>query len=494
MHELLTPLQMALADRLTIESGRPGLDLMEAAGAFLHAVLNRHFPDCSSIAVVCGPGNNGGDGFVLARLLAKDGKQVDVQIAADHSSIKGEAGIALDRLPVEVNRPAEFQPESYDLIVDALFGAGLSRAIEGKLAALIDEINKANAAILSVDLPSGISGLTGQRLGTAVKADVTATFFRMKPGHLLFPGRAHCGTTELGQIGISDAVFNNIPVDHYRNQPPLWINQFPRLAVEGHKYHRGHTLVVSGSLEKSGAARLMAKSALRVGSGLVTIGADKATLPVHAARLDTIMLATLNAPADLSTILEDHRINVLGLGPGLTPDETTQDLVLAAAESGRALVLDAGGLSAFRGQSDLLFDAVKASQIPVVFTPHDGEFKALFSDLSEIASKPERARKAATRSGAVVILKGADTVVASPEGMIAISDNAPPWLATAGSGDVLGGLVAGLFAQGMPGFEAACAAVWIHGEAANRVGPGLIASDLDGGVKLVLEELNQPVG
>lgn len=474
---------MGLADKLTIDAGVPGIDLMEAAGAFLAQVVRRHFGDTHRVLVVCGPGNNGGDGFVLARLLSEAKLSVDLFVPKGTGSIDGDAKIAFGRLPGKVAQIEDPDWSSYDLIIDALFGAGLTKDIEGELGDIILQINNSPADVLAVDLPSGINGETGAICGNAVVSDVTATFFRYKPGHLLHPGKSHCGKTEVGQIGIQVTVLAEIGVNTFHNTPELWDLRLPKHQITQNKYSRGHTLVLSGPITKSGAARLMASAALRLGSGLVTLASASDVLPIHASRLDSVMFAEANDVGDFRHLLEDDRVNCICLGPGMPPDETTRRFVTEALGTDKNAVLDAGALSAFDNHQDMLIKQISSRKRDVVFTPHSGEFARLFPELTGLSSKLEMARQAALATDAVVVLKGPDTVVANSNGQATIASNAPPWLATAGSGDVLTGMIAGLLAQGMQAFDAACAAVWIHGEAANTIGSGMVSSDLDYGLK-----------
>jgi hydroxyethylthiazole kinase-like uncharacterized protein yjeF len=487
MLELLTPQQMALADQSTIDGGMPGIDLMEAAGAFLQQVVRKHFSKTQKVLVVCGPGNNGGDGFILARLLRETDISADIFVPLGTEPISGDARIAYERL--NDRTPMVDNPEwsSYDLIVDALFGAGLSKEIKGELGGIVSQINASSAWILAVDLPSGINGETGAICGNAIEADVTATFFRYKPGHFLLPGRLLCGTVEVGQIGIDDHVLETIGVNTFHNVPQLWEPDFPKHRITQHKYARGHTLVMSGPVSKSGAARLMARAALRMGSGLVTLASASDVLPIHASRLDSVMFAEVNDADAFTRLLYDERLNCVCVGPGMPPDESTRLLVSEVFKADRLTVLDAGALSAFDGCQDVLIGYIAGNNREVVITPHSGEFQRLFPALSALPSKLEMAKQAAATIGGVVVLKGADTVVADGSGQAAIASNAPPWLATAGSGDVLTGMIAGLIAQGMQAFHAACAAVWIHGEAANVLGPGMISSDLDQGIRDIIK-------
>ena len=481
MIELLTTAEMAEADRLAVAGGTPSIELMENAGRAVADAVCR-VSQGRRIAVVAGPGNNGGDGFVAARYLAQRGREVRVAFVGDRARLKGDAALAAGRWdgPV-VDVPAEGFA-GYDLIVDALFGAGLDRAVEGLSAQAIDAMNGARLPIVAVDLPSGINGTTGAEMGRAVDATHTVTFFRRKPGHLLLPGRLHCGQVDIADIGIPATVLDRIKPATFVNVPALWINAFRQAEPQGHKYSRGHAVVVSGGPSSTGAARLAARGALRAGAGLVTIASPRDALAVNATENVAVMVRPVDGAAELKQFLADRRRNAVILGPGGGVGPAMREKVSAALESEAAAVLDADALTSFAGEAASLAGAIGTRPArPVVLTPHEGEFSRLFSTLERemhSRSKLERARLAATKTGAILVLKGADTVVAAPDGRAAIAENGPPSLATAGSGDVLAGLVGGLLAQGMAPFEAACAAVWLHGEAANEFGPGLIAEDL----------------
>jgi hydroxyethylthiazole kinase-like uncharacterized protein yjeF len=482
MFELLTSAEMAEADRLTIAGGTAGGELMESAGrAVAEAVAERH-PSGSRIAVVAGPGNNGGDGFVAARLLAERGARVEVMLLGDIGRLKGDAAMAAKRWtgPVAAAEPRALA--GADVVIDALFGAGLDRPVEGTARALIEAINAGGAPVYAVDLPSGINGTSGETLGVAVKAAHTITFFRKKPGHLLLPGRLHCGTITVADIGIPASVLEKIAPKTFENVPELWRGHFPVPKHEGHKYDRGHAVVASGPSWSTGAARLAARGALRAGAGLVTIASPREALAVNAAASLAVMVRPVDGAAELAKFLSDRRLNALAIGPGVGVGEATCERVLAALAGERAVVLDADAITSFAGDPQRLAKGLRArSAQATILTPHEGEFSRYFGALdaeTQALSKLERARLAAKLVGSVVVLKGADTVVAAPDGRAAIAANAPAYLATAGAGDVLTGMATGLLAQGMPAFEAAAAAVWLHGEAAAAFGPGLIAEDL----------------
>lgn len=447
---LLTPDQMAEADRLAAASGVPVATLMQAAGRAV-ARAARRFGPCR-VLVLCGPGNNGGDGYVAARLLAEDGWPVRVAaLAPPRPGSDAAQAAARWRGPV-----APFTSEEAaraNLVIDAVFGAGLRNAVPPHVAATLAAARR----VLAVDVPSGLDGATGQPLGPVRAADATITFAARKPGHLLLPGRTLCGDLLLADIGMAPGVLDAVGVQAWRNTPALW--RLPSPGADSHKYTRGHVTVLGGGM--TGAARLAASAARRAGAGLVLMAAQQ---DAGAYRMGEpgLIVSTDPVPA----LLHDARRTVWVCGPGLELDAAANALPLLLA-AGRAVVADAGafapgGLDRLRGCA--------------VLTPHEGEFTRVFGPISP--DKPAAVRRAAAAVGGVVVLKGADTCIAAPDGRLAINDNAPPWLATAGAGDVLAGVIAGLLAGGMPAWEAACAGVWLHGQAAALAGQGMLAEDL----------------
>lgn len=487
--ELLTTQEMGRADSLTIDAGTPGLVLMENAGQAVADEVVRLAPEAETVAVLCGPGNNGGDGFVAARLLKSRGYTVRLALLGDVSALKGDAGHMAGLWEGQVEPLDPKLAKDAEVIIDAIFGAGLTRDISGAPAQTVQAANESGAIIVAVDVPSGIDGTTGEVRGVAVEATSTVTFFRCKPGHLLLPGRLYCGETSVADIGIGSDVLEKIRPNTFANSPDLWSGAFPWPEVEGHKYSRGHVVVVSGGAEATGAARLGARGALRAGAGLVTLTGSKAATAVNAAHSTAVMVESFTGAKGLGAILKDARKNAVLIGPGAGVGKATRDLTLAVLKSDAACVLDADALTSFEKGRKTLLGAIAKREAPVIMTPHEGEFTRLFGAPGKAACKLERARAAAKQCGAVVVLKGPDTVIADPDGRAAINANAPPWTATAGSGDVLAGFAVGLLAQHMPVFEAACAAVWMHGEAANLFGPGLIAEDLPEMVPDVLSVL-----
>jgi ADP-dependent NAD(P)H-hydrate dehydratase / NAD(P)H-hydrate epimerase len=524
LSDLLTNSEMAEADRLTVAGGTPGSALMEQAGAAVAREAARLVPRHGRVAVCCGPGNNGGDGFVAARILAAQEFTIALGLLGARDLLRGDAALAAKSWTGKILAVEELDLDAADLVIDALFGAGLARDLDGPAKALVLQLNewkkRTKKPILSVDVPSGIDGSSGQIRGAAINAARTVTFFRRKPGHLLLPGRIHCGGTVIADIGIGDHVLAAISPKTFANCPAIWQRSFPVPRVDGHKYSRGHAVILSGGPAHTGAARLAARGALRAGAGLVTVATPGAALCVHAAALTAIMTRVCDDPDGLASLLADRRKNALVMGPGLGVGEKTRALVRAALNADgasgalpRAVVLDADALTSFADDAFGLAQMIRRQGSGVVLTPHDGEFARLFGHAGQTdrsqwfgldmleqvllshfdglhsKSKLDRARAAAALSGAMVVLKGPDTVVADPEGLATIAEDLPPWLATAGSGDVLAGIAGGLLAQSMPLFEAASAAVWLHGAAARHFGPGLIAEDIPENLPPVLRAL-----
>lgn len=477
---LLTPAQMGAADAYAVEHGTLGMTLMDNAGrAVADAIVARWAP--CPVAVLCGPGNNGGDGFVVARLLAEAGWPVRVALlgarenltgdAAHHAALWDDAAVALTPTCLD----------GAELVVDALFGAGLNRPVGGAAAEVLAAVK---VPVVAVDVPSGVDGDTGRVRGRAIPAALTVTFFRKKPGHLLLPGRDLCGEVVVAEIGIPAAAALAVGARTWRNAPGLW--RLPRLEAQSHKYTRGHVLAVGGPM--TGATRLAVRAARRAGAGLASVYCAPADAALYAADAPGVIVLSGEGGEDAGFLaaLDDPRRNAVVIGPGHGEPSLLRRRVDAVLALGRACVLDADVFGAFAEAPSRLFDAVQG---PAILTPHTGEFARLFPDLDAKADRLGAARAAAARARAVVVLKGSDTVIAAPDGRAAINANAPPWLATGGAGDVLAGFAAGLLAQGMAAFEAACAAVWLHGAAAQSFGPGLIAEDLPEALPKVLAAL-----
>lgn len=495
MIELLTPNEMQLADRLTIDSGIDGYALMQRAGEAVSQTIVAQWPDTKIVAVLCGTGSNGGDGYITARLLKAAGYQVTCftagRSAPQSYSERAQRDYVADEgviMPLEAFKADEFQ-----LIIDALLGTGLTRNVEGKIAACIDEVNSCNKPVCAIDLPSGVSGKSGQPMGMAVKADLTVTFFRKKPGHVLQPGRALCGVIRLCDIGIEADVIEHIKPILFESWPNLWGALLPDHNPDSNKFRRGHVAVFCGNVWSTGAARLSATGAARSGAGLVTVVAPENSLTVLASHLTSIMIEPLGndtekLDTDVLSFFKRRKVKAAVLGPGFGDLERAKQLVYTVLQSKtedsdlKTLVLDADAITAFKDHPLALFAAIEKSGLQLVITPHEGEFQRLFGNFVKGKDKVEQAREAARLSHSIVIYKGADTVIAAPDGRAVINGNGNVLLATAGSGDVLTGIIASFCAQGMPVFAAACAAVWMHAETAEcfeELSPaGMMAEDI----------------
>lgn len=476
---LLSPDAMAAVDRDAAASGIDSYGLMEKAGQAVAANALRHFPEALRYVVLCGPGNNGGDGYVAARALKDSGAEVGLFHIGDPQRLKGDAARAFGDCSIKGEAIEFYAPSLGDVVIDAIFGAGLSRHVPEGVAAAVLRIAEANVPVIAVDLPSGVDGTSGQVLGAAFRATRTVTFMTRKPGHLLLPGRDLCGELEVFDIGIpARIVRTHADAMLAENTPAQWQSKIPSEGSDTHKYKRGHLVVFSGGPNATGAARMSAMAGLKAGAGLVTVASSQEALAENAGMLTAIMLHTVDDEASLREWLADRRLSTFVLGPGFGAGEKAHQFCLALAD--RHLVLDADGITSFRDDPQQLFAAFAEGPTRLVLTPHEGEFARLFPDIAadDTLSKVDKARAAAARAHAAIIYKGADSVIAAPDGRALINANAQPWLATAGSGDVLAGIIGGLMAQGAPAFEAAAAGVWLHGLAGQHAGKGLTAEDL----------------
>ncbi|WP_374652845.1 NAD(P)H-hydrate dehydratase [Dongia sp.] len=473
---IVTAAEMRAAEQAYFARGHDSYALMRQAGAAVADAIHRAHPaPDAEILVLCGPGNNGGDGFIVADLLRRAGRVVRVSAMRAPESYAGDAAQAA-KAWIEGGELLPFDPAALPkavLIVDALFGIGLDRPLDGKAATVIDWINRSGAEVWAIDIASGISADDGRILGTAVAARHTVTFGWPKAGHLLLPGKIQTGALHVAPIGLTRDL---LAPGHaaWRNDRAAWIDALPQPGPLDHKYSRGHALVV-GSSDMPGAGRLAALAARRIGAGMLSIAAPAASLPLYMADQPGIIAKPGAKPDDLVEILMDRRISAVLVGSGLVPNAAAREMVITALAAGRPAVVDGGGLTAFADRPEDLFTLGRGD---VVLTPHEGEFARLFPDLGPGLGKLARIRQAAARSRCVIVLKGADSVIAAPDGQAIVQDEASPYLATAGSGDVLAGLTLGLLAQGMPAYLAAAAAVWFHAQAGLALGAGLIAEDL----------------
>lgn len=478
--EILTVKEMADADRFAIRSGTPGIVLMENAGRAVADTVDARCPS-GTVAVLAGPGNNGGDGFVAARHLARRGRDVRLALFGAREALTGDAATAAARWAGEIHPFDRALIDGAATVVDAVFGAGLSRPLPAGVTSVFDAARARELPCIAVDLPSGVDGDTGSASAGALPARATVTFHRLKPAHVLFPGRALAGEIVLADIGIPKTAATGTAL---LNGPGLWRGQLRQPDWRSHKYQRGHVVVVGGPPQRAGAARLAAHAALRAGAGLVTLAVPSDALVPYIGDPKALMVAPAAEPEGLRALIADSKARAAVLGPGNGVGPATRRRVAVAAEAGLRLVLDADALTSFADEADSLGVLCAAAEA-VVLTPHEGEFRRLFPDI--LGDRLTRARAAAERTGAVVVSKGPDTVVAGRDGQAVINANAPANLATAGSGDVLAGIIGGLLASGMEPFAAAAAGVWLHGEAASGCGAGLIADDLLNGLPSALQ-------
>lgn len=483
-HAILTCEEVRAAEQRAAENGISLWALMQKAGQACADVLHAEFPN-GRVIVLAGPGNNGGDAFVAAQRLRDLGRNVWLYDLAPAAGRTPEGANAVNastgpRQPLE-----DMRVHADDIVLDGLFGAGLSRDLSGEAAFAVEQVNASGAKVVAIDVPSGINGDTGAITGPAIRADVTVTFCAKKPAHVLQPAASLCGDVIPAEIGFGKFVAEIGGNRLNENAPALWANELRWPTTTSHKHQRGRLAVVTGGLANTGAARLAAQAGLRSGAGLVTLLCPPSALMVVASSVTAVMSASFASVEDLVTQTERSTAIVIGPAAGVT--EATRANVEALARAGRSLVLDADALTVFANQTDHLRTILTA---PAILTPHTGEFERLFPGLLASSSRRiEAVRTASSRSRCVILLKGADTVIAAPDGRAVANTHATPFLATAGTGDVLAGLIGGLLAQGMPPFEAACAAVWLHGDAGLRAGPGLTAEDLDATLHAAIRDL-----
>ncbi|MCY4048045.1 MAG: NAD(P)H-hydrate dehydratase [Hyphomicrobiales bacterium] len=477
MNILLTADETRAAEAFACRNGISGATMMENAGVSVAGIIRKRFSPRETL-VLCGPGNNGGDGFVIARELRRAGWRV--RVARDAKRHLPADADAMAQLWQGKNFPLESLeklPRKPQLVVDALFGTGLTREISDVYARAIKTVASWQVPVVAVDMPSGIDSNSGAVHGVALQADITATFFCGRPGQYLFPGRRFCGEVIVCDIGIPDDALDAMDESCrvFLNRPGVWHKHLPQPRETSHKYRRGHVVVRGGGLAHAGASRLAARAALRCGAGMVTLACSPSALLAHASQETAVIVTSVDANG-LESLVSERKVRAMVLGPGNGVGEETREFVLRALRLPTALVLDADALSSFVGCIEKLSDAIAKHNGGVVLTPHSGEFERLFGEIG--SDKLSMTRSAAKRIGAVVVHKGADTVVADACGHVVIADNVPYSLSTAGSGDVLAGMLGGLLATGMPAFHAAGCGVWMHGQTAQSFGKGLTAEDL----------------
>lgn len=500
MMKLLTAAQMRLLDRTATETYLiPSLLLMENAALGACGILREAWPEAQQIAIICGPGQNGGDGYAMARHLSNEG--VDVTIfRIEGGSVPGDASANL-AIAEAMGLPVEVVDESFatrilvmDLIVDAMFGTGLTRPLEGTAAVVVDAINGSGVPVISLDLPSGIDASRGGVPGPAVRADLTVTFASAKLAHLVEPASSHCGEVVVVDIGIPPREIEQIDAASVIDAD-LVIETIPLRPADSHKGTWGHAAIIAGSPGRSGAAILAARGAIRGGAGLVTVFTDSETAGI----VDTVSVESMSQTVDWDVPVEDivsqlGRSNAVLIGPGLIDDETSWKRIRSLVERIELpLVADAGAINAFSGNPRGL-----RGSFPRILTPHPGELARLLGVESSYVSdhRLECARDAAGETGCIVVLKGSGTIVAAPDGRTAVSAAGSPALGTGGTGDVLGGVAVALLARRIETFRAACVAVWLHARAgeliAARLGDsGLTATELADTIPLALRSARE---
>ena len=480
---ILTCAEVVACEQRAVEAGVSLWALMQKAGQACADVLHAEVPE-GRVVVLAGPGNNGGDAFVAAQRLIDLGRQVSLYELAKGARTPEGAEAAKhwtgEHAPLE-----DLRVHSDVVVLDGLFGAGLSRALAGEAAFAAEQVNASGARVVAIDVPSGVNGDTGAVPGPAIRADVTVTFGAKKPAHALQPAASLCGEVVVAQIGFGQFVDEIGGGRLMENSPSLWSALLRWPEATSHKHQRGRLGVVTGGAGNTGAARLAARAGLRVGAGLVTLLCPPDALVVAAKSVEAVMTSAFASAHELAGLTEKSTAVVIGPAAGVTP--TTRANVEALAKATRRLVLDADALSVFAGQVGTLRALLSA---PAILTPHTGEFERLFPGLlASSANTVDAVRTAAAQAKVVVLLKGADTVIAAPDGRAVANTHATPFLATAGTGDVLAGVLGGLFAQGLDPFDAACAGAWMHGDAGLRAGPGLTAEDLDAALHSTLADL-----
>ena len=497
-HAILTCDEVRAAEQRAVEAGISLWALMRKAGQACADVLHAEFPE-GRVVVLAGPGNNGGDAFVAAQRLRDLGRNVWLYDLAPTRDRTAEGALALNALtgPRQPLEDMRLSPD--DVVLDGLFGAGLSRSLSGEAAFAAEQVNASGAKVVAIDVPSGINGDSGAVTGPAIRADVTVTFCAKKPAHVLQPAASLCGDVIPAEIGFGRFVAEIGQGRLQENGPALWAHSLRWPEASSHKHQRGRLAVVTGGLANTGAARLAAQAGLRTGAGLVTLLCPPGALIVVASSVTAVMTSSFASPSDLVAQTEKSSAVVIGPAAGVT--DATRANVEALLTAGRSVVLDADALTVFAGDAkrlalltvhmDMARQKSGLPSAPAVLTPHAGEFERLFpGKLAHRAGRIEAVRNAAALTGSVVLLKGADTVIAAPDGRAVVNTHATPFLATAGAGDVLAGIIGGLLAQGLPAFDAACAAAWMHGDAGLRVGAGLTAEDLDQALRGVLHDLH----
>ena len=457
---------------------------MKNAGKQVFDLIKKNFKKKQPIIVLCGPGNNGGDGFIIAKHLIDHGHKTKVYALLNKKSYKGDAFKALNEYGEKIKKISSFRIKKNALIVDAIFGIGLSRNIKGKLKKIFNQINKSNNSVVSVDIPSGICSNTGEILGSAIKADFTITFHRKKIGHILGLGKKFSGKIKVVDIGFSQKKMNT---QCLKNSPNLWIRYFPWKKTSDHKYSRGRAVVYGGQKEFTGAAILSAQAALKTGTGSVKIICSKNTLQIYSIKFPSVLKTEINNICQLEYFLKKEKITSILIGPGSGSNKKIKQITKLILRKVKYVVLDADALTCFKEDLKSLYSLLDKNKI---ITPHLGEFHKIFPRINKNLNSIDKALNAVKLIKSNIVLKGSTTIIASYNKKIVINDHSSSELAVIGSGDVLSGIIVSLIGQKkMNPFLAGCAATWLHGDIAKNYGKGLIAEDIVRGIPAALKRL-----
>ena len=457
---------------------------MKNAGKQVFDLIKKNFKNKQPKIVLCGPGNNGGDGFIIAKHLIDHGHKTKVYALLNKKSYKGDAFKALNEYGEKIKKISSFRIKKNALIVDAIFGIGLSRNIKGKLKEIFDQINKSNNCVVSVDIPSGVCSNTGEILGSAIKADFTITFHRKKIGHILGLGKKFSGKIKVVDIGFSQKKMNT---QCLKNSPNLWIRYFPWKKTSDHKYSRGRAVVYGGQKEFTGAAILSAQAALKTGTGSVKIICSKNTLQIYSIKFPSVLKTEINNICQLEYFLKKEKITSILIGPGSGSNKKIKEITKLILRKVKYVVLDADALTCFREDLKSLYSLLDKNKI---ITPHLGEFHKIFPKINKNLNSIDKALNAVKLIKSNIVLKGPTTIIASYNKKIVINNHSSSELAVIGSGDVLSGIIVSLIGQKkMNPFLAGCAATWLHGDIAKNYGKGLIAEDIVRGIPAALKRL-----
>ena len=485
MEEILNPVTMKRFEKGQFLK-KNSYFFMQNAGFEVFKFIKEKFNKKKSITLLCGPGNNGGDGFIIANNLRKQGYLTKVYILTNERNYKGDALKALKNLNGRLKKIDSFRIKKNSLIVDALYGIGLNRNIRGKLTNVIKKINKSKNPVISVDIPSGLCSNTGKILGCAIKANFTITFHRKKIGHLIDHGKDFCGKIKVVDIGFSKKKMKNHSL---LNSPNLWFKNFPWKKYSGHKYSRGRVIIYGGKNEFTGAAILSAQAALRTGTGSAKIICSKDTLHVYSVKFPSVLKTVINNVHQLETFLKKEKITSMLIGPGAGSNKKIKEITKLILKEVKYVVLDADALTCFKNDLKLLYSLLDKNKI---ITPHMGEFNKIFPKINKSLNNIDKVLIAVKKTRSNIILKGPTTIICSYDKKIVINDHSSSELAVIGSGDVLSGLVASLVGKNkMSPFLAGCAATWLHGDIGKKYGSGLIAEDIVKGIPQALKRLKK---